>query len=160
MATKNSIYPLNLIFRLINSESDEYIDPDNYEVSLPMYSAGRVNTKVILKPLISTNIYGSLSFYYNRLLLSELGTIKVNRTTETYLADLLEQMNDNSMFYISTRNISGGGNTEEIGKIFSSEIVNKKIPPFGSNNETYMNLISINNSYILTGHTPVRISKG
>lgn len=160
MATRNNSYPLNIIFRLINSELEEEITPDDYIVSLPMYSPGIVNTKVTLTPLIKTDLYGKFDFYYNRLQLNELGTLEVIKTDQTMLGQLLEQINTKSMFYISTRNIGGSEISEEIGTLIASEIVNKPIPPFGSSQVTYLNLISVNNSYILTGHTPVKINRG
>lgn len=161
MPTRNESYPLDIIFRLINSELEEEIDPNDYDVSLPMFQTGEVNTKIILTPLIKTKQYGKFEFHYNRLQLSELGTlVAVKTTSHNMLGDLLDQVNDKSMFYISTRNIGGSEISEEIGTIMASEIVNKPIPPFGSSSTTYANLISVNNSYILTGHTSIRINKG
>lgn len=160
MTTRNETYPLDIIFRLINSELEEQIEPNDYDVSLPMYVGGPVNTKIVLTPLIKTSLYGKFTFYYNRLELSELGTLEVTRTTENMLSDLLSQINDKSMFYISTKNIGGSEISEEIGIISPTEIVNKPIPPFGSNVVTYLNLISVMNSYILTGHTSIKINKG
>jgi hypothetical protein len=160
MPTKNESYPLDIVFRLINSELEEEISPNDYDVSLPLFSLGPVNTKIVLTPLNKTNLYGKFEFYYNRLQLSELGTLVVTKNQESSLGELLTQINDKSMFYISTRNIGGSEYSEEIGTIVASEIVNKPIPPFGSSVTTYMNMIAVNNSYILTGHTSVRINKG
>lgn len=151
---------MDIIFRLINSELEEEIDPNDYDVGLPLFSTGEVNTKIVLTPLVKTNLYGKFEFYYNRLQLSELGTLTVVKTNQSTLSELLEQINDKSMFYISSRNIGGSEISEEIGTIMASEIVNKPIPPFGSSSVTYANLISTNNSYILTGHTSVRINRG
>lgn len=160
MVTRNESYPLDIIFRLINSELEEEIDPNDYSVSLPLYSPGPVNTKIVLTPLNKTSLYGKFEFYYNRLHLNELGTLEVTKTDQMFLGQLLDQVNNKSMFYISTRNIGGSEISEEIGSLVASEIVNKPIPPFGSGTVTYLNLISINNSYILTGHTAVKINKG
>lgn len=151
---------MDIIFRLINSELEEEIDPNDYDVGLPLFSTGEVNTKIVLTPLVKTNLYGKFEFFYNRLQLSELGTLTVVKTNQSTLGELLAQINDKSMFYISSRNIGGSEISEEIGTIMASEIVNKPIPPFGSSSVTYSNLISANNSYILTGHTSVRINRG
>lgn len=160
MSSQDLVYGKPFIFKLINSELDYPIDPDNFLLENPIFTLGDLNTTVKLSPTLGSAGYGKHSFSYNRLVLNDLDSplvIVVNG--ETTLKQLLPKINALELFDKTLPSPLTFLDELNVPYIGDSEIDDKPLPPFGSSGQTYVTMVARTNSYILSGLVEIRLIK-
>jgi hypothetical protein len=83
--------------RLRQLAGNPELDLEEYNFSVPQpYSGPRspANTVIVLTPIPSSGIYGSITLYYDRIDLSTLTGFSVARGSATTVLGLLEELNE------------------------------------------------------------------
>lgn len=150
---------IDTIFSFINSSLPSPLNADDYILGLPQFHNLEINTKVLIRPKLSTGKYGNFWFYYNRVDMETLDDLEVNKNDATSLHQIFDQLNAIPRYFLS---IKAYGNTESSkipGFLYEEEFMNQQIPNIGFNAGITMALKPIANSYLFAGQTTVFIKK-
>ena len=111
---KMATAPVNLndaksvILSVVNQMENTSITVDDVDFGIPQRANGTLpvrNTKIVLSPKQSSGYYGNKTIWYNRIHISELGPITVQKGTATSMWGLIPAINAKYGIYLSTTDI-------------------------------------------------------
>ncbi len=147
------------IFKMLNHNLENSIDESNFVLGLPRFTLGSLNTEIELFPKLGSSIYGKYKFNYNRLALDTLGEISLVYQNEEYLHDLVPRINSLGLLHVDENSPLKFLDDLNAPYIAASEILNKKLPPLGSLNETFLMMSARPNSYVFTGSVSIKLTR-
>ena len=90
-------------FKMLSAHVDEDISQEDYELGLPYDGDIGLNTKIMVRPLLSSSVYFNKPVSYNRLNLNDVKILVVNKNNHKTVHDLLEQINTEPLFTITQK---------------------------------------------------------
>lgn len=144
---------------MLNHNLDNSLDESNFVLGLPRFALGQLNTEIELSPKLGSNMYGKHKFSYNRLPLDTLGEISLVYQNEEYIHDLIPRINLLGLIHVDENSPLKFLDDLGVPYIAASEILNKKIPPLGSTNETFLMMSARPNSFVFTGSVSIKLTR-
>lgn len=152
-------YALKVVFGMINGYLKDPIDHNDVILSMPTYVPGELNTRIQVKPKISTGLYGNFDFYYKRIDLAAIEDVEVIITNQLTTRDLIPNLNSESLFFISMKNTLTSQSIQVEGMVTPEEIVNSNLPAFTLFDTQYIDVKAMPGSYLFTGKTKVKLKR-
>lgn len=150
---------LDVVFSLINYGRPDTLNPSDFVIGLPEYFNSEVNTRISIKPKLSTAKYGSFWFHYNRIRIEDLEDLEAVKQSEISVSELFPKLNLQTPYYLSMRTYNNSEAISVSGLLYEEEFIDKSIPAFGAADHVNVILKAIPNSYLFTGQTLVKIRK-
>lgn len=121
MPTINPANPKEVILAILNQSSGTSVEVTDVDFSTPQRATGGAplrNTRLVISPKANSGYYGNKVIWYNRIHISDLGSITVNKGTATLYSQLIPAINAKYGIYLSIDDIVDGplpvGQTGEI----------------------------------------------
>lgn len=111
MPTINPANPKEVILSILNQSSGTAVEVSDVDFGVPQRATGGAplrNTKLVISPKSNSGYYGNKVIWYNRIHISELGTITVNKGTSTLYSQLIPAINTKYGIYLSVDDIVDG----------------------------------------------------
>ncbi len=146
---------IETIFSLINYGKDTVLNYEDFSLGLPRFNTEDLNTVISIKPKISSALYGSFEYQYNRVDLIYLDDNILEVKQESTLYQLVKQINALVPFYI---NLVLPEITEAIrlqGQLFEEDLIDVNISNIPSGGELLIKAKP--NSYLFTGEATVKL---
>lgn len=150
-----------LLFNLVQGVLGRSVNWDNYDVSVPqVLSTGLYNTQVVFQPKVLGINYIKQTFKYNRINLSNLTSVIVDRGSAINTSDLLIDISNKLKLGIVV-DLSVSDLTQELSvvKIQPEDIVDFVLPPSSGGTTTAATLYSHINSYVFIGSVPFTLKE-
>lgn len=150
---------IDTVFSFINSSLPVPVDVDDFVFGLPEFHNQDVNTKIQIRPKISTAKYGSFWFYYNRVQLENIEDLEAFKQDALTLHGLFPQLNQVPHYFLSIKTYGNSEPSKVAGYLYEEDFVNQTIPNIGFNTGINMVLKAVPNSYLFVGQTTVQVKK-
>lgn len=142
---------------MLSAFVDEDISQNDYELGLPYDGDVKLNTKIMVRPLLSSSVYFNKPVAYNRLNLDDVKVLVVNRQSHKTIHDLLEQINSEPLFMITQKPDRRSGYVSVQGFITPEDIFNAELPKMGAKKYIEIPLRANPQSLFIKGSLVLRI---
>lgn len=144
-------------FKMLSAFIDEDISQEDYELGLPYDGDVKLNTKIMVRPLLSSCVYFNKPVSYNRLNLNDIKILEVNKNNHKTVHELLEQINAEPLFTITQKPDRRSDYVTVDGYITEEDIVNSEIPAMGAKKYIEIPLKATETSLFVKGSLVLRI---
>jgi hypothetical protein len=108
MPTINPANPKEVILAILNQSSGTSVEVADVDFGTPQRATGGAplrNTKLVISPKANSGYYGNKIIWYNRIHITDLGSITVNKGTSTLYSQLIPAINAKYGIYLSIDDI-------------------------------------------------------
>jgi hypothetical protein len=144
-------------FKMLSAFVDEDISSSDYSLGIPYDGDVKLNTKIDVKPLLSSHTYFNKPVSYNRLDLTDVKVLVVSKGTNKTIHDLLDQINVEPLFIVTQKPDRRADYVSVDGFITSADVFNGDIPAMGAKKYIEIPLVAQPQSLFIKGRLILRI---
>lgn len=146
-------------FKMISANIRRELDPDDFELGVPVARPIGLNTEISIVPYHSSHWYTNRVMRYNRADLAGPYMVIVQRNAANTLYDLLDQINFDPIFQINQRPHPEKDLVSVAGVITQDDVYNVELPAQAGRAYITVPMVAKPESLFLLGSLHVRILK-